>query len=157
MSGEGWSAAGGILGSVLQFQGNRETNSANQTIAQDQNRWQAQQNSNAMQFSAGQTAQQQAFQERMSNTAYQRSMADMKAAGLNPILAYGQGGASSPGGSSASGVSSTGVTATMQNEMDGVLNSAISAAKSLEELELLKSQNQNVKADTGKKTEETKT
>ncbi|AXL15593.1 DNA pilot protein [Microviridae sp.] len=42
--------------------------------------------------------EQMAFQERMSNTSYQRGMKDMQKAGLNPILAYQKGGASAPGG-----------------------------------------------------------
>lgn len=42
------------------------------------------------------------WQEMMSNTAYQRAVKDMQAAGINPILAYSQGGAAVPGGATAS-------------------------------------------------------
>ena len=52
-------------------------------------------------FNAQQTQAQMDFQERMRKTQYQTSVQDLMAAGLNPMLAYTQGGAGTPSGASA--------------------------------------------------------
>lgn len=55
-------------------------------------------NNAAMSYNSAEAAKNRAWQEQMSNTAYQRTIEDMRKAGINPILAYQQGGASTPGG-----------------------------------------------------------
>ncbi|UPW41072.1 DNA pilot protein [Sigmofec virus UA08Rod_5614] len=60
-------------------------------------------------FSASEAQKNRDFQERMSNTSYQRAIDDMKKAGINPVLAFNQGGSSTPtGGFSTSVASSSG-------------------------------------------------
>lgn len=57
----------------------------------------------SQEFNSAEAQKTRDWQEQMSNTAYQRAVSDMKAAGLNPALMYGNGGAeSTPSGATAS-------------------------------------------------------
>lgn len=91
----------------------QSANQANVDIAREANAFTADQSIKANEFSAKQAQIQRDYETNMSNTSYQRATADMKAAGINPMLAIDQGGASVPSVSAPTGARGSGATASV--------------------------------------------
>lgn len=109
--------ASSVIGGGLSYLGQKGANDQNAQMAEQ-----------ATRANMEEAARNRDFQERMSNTAHQRAVADMRAAGINPILAA-TNAASTPGGSTGSAQ-----TAKMEN----ALADAPQAAKMLYETALTK-------------------
>lgn len=110
-------AIAGVAGLI----GGERTNRVNQREAQINRDFQGAEAEKARKFS-----------ERMRNTEWQAAVADMEAAGINPAVAYSQGGAAAPSGAMAGGTSTPGAT--------DPVSSAAQSAMQAKSLKLLDSQ-----------------
>lgn len=153
-----------------QAQKNREFNAAQAGLARDFNSAEA---ATTRGFNASEAAANRDFQAEMRRTQYQTAIGDLKAAGLNPMLAYRNGGAGTPPGSAASGGQASGTAASgsaassgsmlrMENESAAGIQGALAAAQvaqmnsvtKVNEVEARKKEAEipNVEADTNLKT-----
>lgn len=122
------SSAAGLLSGDLDSALSILTRNASQNsalsaqMAAEQRDWQQRQNKLAMDFNSAEAAKSRDWQAMMSNTAHQREIRDLKAAGLNPVLsAMGGNGAAVTSGATASGVTSAGA----KGEVDTSANAAL--------------------------------
>lgn len=117
---------GSLLGGMMGASGQEATNAKAMAFARDQQE-------DAQAFNSGEARANRDWQQWMSDTAHQREVNDLRAAGLNPILAARLGGASSGGGGAAS---SGAINATLGNPGSftgaGVSSAAGAAARAAE-------------------------
>ncbi len=120
------------------LRGIAQDNSAfNAAEAEKQRAWSAEQSANAMRFNAAEAQKNRDWQQMMSNTAHQREVKDLMAAGLNPVLSAMNGnGAAVTSGATASGVVGSGSKADADTSTSGaianLLGSILAAQTSLE-------------------------